>query len=171
MVINQRKVELTDKYKRIEAQIKEVLDEYEYSRQKEGYFMNRMAGKPEFLDNDAIALAAEEFAEKDREKKAKRNAEENAKQQTVKGDADNRKPIVKITKGKLGTKVRKAAGDDGGARQVLKAADIKGMEEIHWKVVYMEKDLEYLKAALEEPTSYNIMYENFELLTDKRKRA
>jgi len=70
MVFNQRRVELTDKYKRIEAQIKEVLDECEYSKIKEGYFLNRMPGKPEFWDNDAIALAAEEFAEKDRLKKA-----------------------------------------------------------------------------------------------------
>jgi hypothetical protein len=45
------------------------------------------------------------------------------------------------------------------------------MEEIHWKVVYLEKDLEYLKAALEEPNAYNILYDNFELLTDKRKRS
>ena len=92
MVFNQRRVELTDKYKRIEAQIKEVLDECEYSKIKEGYFLNRMPGKPEFWDNDAIAQAAEEFAEKDRLKKAQRNADENAKTQTVKGDSDNRKP-------------------------------------------------------------------------------
>jgi hypothetical protein len=54
---------------------------------------------------------------------------------------------------------------------VLQARDIKGMEEIHWKVVYLEKDLEFLKAALDEPTSYNVMYDSFELLTDKRKRS
>lgn len=37
--------------------------------------MNRMPGKPEFWDNDAIALAVEEFAKKEADKKAKRNAE------------------------------------------------------------------------------------------------
>ena len=29
--------------------------------------------------------------------------------------------------------------------------DIKGMEELHWKVVYMERELEELKKALEAP--------------------
>lgn len=35
----------------------------------------------------------------------------------------------------------------------------------------MEKDLETLRAALEEPQPYNILYEAFELFTDKRKRT
>lgn len=55
---NQRVIELTEKYNRIEKQLKECLSEIEFSKQKEGYFMNRMCGKPEFMDNDAIALAA-----------------------------------------------------------------------------------------------------------------
>ena len=85
-----------------------------YSKEKEGYFMNRMAGKPEFWDNDAIAKAAEEFALKDAEKKAKRNAQEQQQNTNDQGDG-KRKPYVKITKGKLGTKVRKAADDGSGA--------------------------------------------------------
>jgi len=81
IVIRQRQVELTDKYRRLENNLKEVLDEAQFTKTVngklalEGYFMNRMPGKPEFLDNDAIALAVEEFAKKEMEKKARRNAE------------------------------------------------------------------------------------------------
>ena len=49
--------------------------------------------------------------------------------------------------------------------------DIKGMEEIHWKVVYLEKELEYLKSTLESPNIYDILYNAFELHSDKRKRC
>lgn len=45
------------------------------------------------------------------------------------------------------------------------------MEEIHWKVVYLEKELEYLRASLEAPNIYDILYNAFELYTDKRKRC
>jgi len=38
--------------------------------------MNRMAGKPEFMTDESIALAAAEFARKDAEKKLRRNMEE-----------------------------------------------------------------------------------------------
>lgn len=113
-IFNQRIIELTDKYNRIEKQIRECLAEIEFSKTKEGYFMNRMCGKPEFMDNDAIALAAQEFADKEAEKKARKNADELAKQATKNTNEGARKPQIKITKGKLGTKVRKAAGGDGG---------------------------------------------------------
>lgn len=44
---------------------------------------------------------------------------------------------MKLTKGRLGTKIRKKDDDDGGAsKNVQMDRDIKGMEEIHWKVVY-----------------------------------
>jgi len=51
--------------------------------------------------------------------------------------------------------------------------DIKGMEEIHWKVVYLERDLEELKKALEVPVPniYDLLYDAFELYTDQRKRS
>lgn len=51
--------------------------------------------------------------------------------------------------------------------------DIKGMEEIHWKVVYIERELDELKRALEAPVPniYDLLYEAFELYTDQRKRA
>ena len=41
--------------------------------------MNRLPGKPEFMTDESIALAAAEFAAKDAEKKARRNAEELSK--------------------------------------------------------------------------------------------
>ena len=53
----------------------------------------------------------------------------------------------------------------------MQTRDIKGMDEIHWKVVYLEKELEYLKNALEDPNIYDILYDSFELFTDKRKRS
>lgn len=118
-IFNQRILELTEKYNRIEKQLKECLAEVEFSKQKEGYFLNRMCGKPEFMDNDAIALAAQEFADKEAEKKARKNADELAKQATKTSNEGARKPQIKITKGKLGTKTRKAAGDGGGGAQML----------------------------------------------------
>ena len=44
---------------------------------------------------------------------------------------------------------------------------------MHWKVVYMEKDLEELKKALEAavPNIYDLLYDAFELYTDQRKRT
>jgi len=48
----------------------------DFSTMQEGYFMNRMAGKPEFMTDESIALAAAEFAKKDAEKKLRRNQEE-----------------------------------------------------------------------------------------------
>jgi hypothetical protein len=46
--------------------------------------------------------------------------------------------------------------------------DIKGMEEVHWKVVYLERELEELKKALEDPNPniYELLYDAFELYTD-----
>ncbi len=124
IVIRQRQVELTDKYRRIEANLREVLDEAQFTRSKdgklvqEGYFMNRIAGKPEFWDNDAISLAVEEFAKKEADKKARRNAEQQSQVNTNNKEEGKRKPYIKITKGKLGTKMRKAADDgSGGAKQ------------------------------------------------------
>ena len=51
--------------------------------------------------------------------------------------------------------------------------DIKGMEELHWKVVYKERELEERKAALNaDPINiYDLLYDAFELYTDQRKRT
>ena len=140
---------------------------------QEGFIMNRMAGKPEFMTNDAIALAAAEFAKRDAEKKRLRNAAEQQNQTATKGDEGKRKPYLKLTKGRLGTKVRKKDDDDGATKVVQMERDIKGMEEIHWKVVYMERELEDMKKALDESpiNIYKLLYEGFELYTDQRKRT
>ena len=50
-ILNVRRNELREKLVRIETKLLEVLDESEFSRLKEGYVMNRVAGKP-FYDED-----------------------------------------------------------------------------------------------------------------------
>lgn len=69
-----------EKYRRIEMKLHETLNMRDFSTMQEGFIMNRMAGKPEFMTNDAIALAAAEFAKKDAEKKRLRNAAEQQSQ-------------------------------------------------------------------------------------------
>lgn len=77
-----------------------------------------------------------------------------------------------MTKGRLGTKIRKKDDDgDAGAKQNFAQHDIKGMEETHWKVVYLERELEEIKKALESPNIYDLLYDAFELYTDQRKRT
>jgi transcription initiation factor IIF auxiliary subunit len=171
MLVNQRKIELLDKYRRIEHNLNECLKASDFATNEEGYFMNRKAGKPQFMTDDAIALAAEEFARKDAEKKLARMKTE-AVQQTNKGEEGKRKPYLKLTKGRLGTKIRKK--DDGDVVVVQQMErDIQGMESMHWKVVYGEKTLEELQKALEAtmPNIYDLLYEAFELYTDQRKRS
>jgi hypothetical protein len=134
-----------------------------------------MAGKPEFMTDESIALAAAEFARKDAEKKLRRNMEELKNQaNNAKGEEGKRKPYLKLTKGRLGTKIRKKDDDgDMGKQNMNMERDIKGMEELHWKVVYMERELEELKKALEAPNPniYDLLYDCFELYTDQRKRT
>lgn len=56
-IIIQRKIELMEKYSKIERGVSEALKETEFSQEKnEEYFMNRIRGKPMFIDDDAIAL-------------------------------------------------------------------------------------------------------------------
>lgn len=67
----QRKIELLEKAARNEKQLKEALDETDFSQalqteknkekmimvpieSKEEYLMNRLRGKPQFVDDDAI---------------------------------------------------------------------------------------------------------------------
>jgi hypothetical protein len=50
-----------------------------------------------------------------------------------------RQPTLKITKGKLGAKTKKAdGGDDAKNAQAnkMQQRDIKGMEEMYWSVKY-----------------------------------
>lgn len=47
-------MELREKAQRIEQKLAEVLDEAEFSRFKEGYIMNRIAGKPVYEEDQSI---------------------------------------------------------------------------------------------------------------------
>jgi hypothetical protein len=171
MCVNQRKIELMEKYRRMEHSLRECLNLTDFSTNKEGYFMNRMAGKPQFMTDDAIAEAAAEFARRNAEKLAQRN-QQNEQQQQTKKEGDARKPYLKITKGRLGTKIRKKDDDVVIEKQTMER-DIKGMEDQHWKVVYMERDLDELKKSIEDvmPNIYDLLYECYDLYTDQRKRT
>jgi hypothetical protein len=50
-IINFRRMELKEKIQRIEQRINEVLDEVDFSRIKEQYIMNRIAGKPVYEED------------------------------------------------------------------------------------------------------------------------
>lgn len=56
-----RRMELKEKLQRIEAKLKESLDETEFSKFMEGYLMNRTKGKPDFSEDGSILEAAAEF--------------------------------------------------------------------------------------------------------------
>jgi hypothetical protein len=63
-------------------------------------------------------------------------------------------PTLKITKGKLGAKTKKAAdGDDLKNAQAnkLQQRDIKGMEEMYWAVKYQIDSIDEVKKRLESP--------------------
>lgn len=49
-------------------------------------------------------------------------------------------PILKITKGKLGTKLKKKDVDDdddnAADKNKMVTRDIKGMEDMHWKIIF-----------------------------------
>jgi len=50
-----------------------------------------------------------------------------------------KQPILKITKGKLGSKAKKKDHDDdpnAAANAKVSQREIKGMEEMYWKVVF-----------------------------------
>lgn len=159
----------------MEKNYKEALDELEFSISKEPYFMNRHVGKPKFTDDDSIAQAAKEFKEKDAEKKNKREKEELAKLQASRNTmSDKPKPILKITKGRLGAKTKKKDPEEEArlaAKDKIQARDIKGMEDMHWKVISLKIVLEELKTTIDENTNiFDLIYDCFELYTDTRKR-
>lgn len=54
----------------------------------------------------------------------------------------------------------------------MQARDIKGMDEMHWKVIQLEEKIDELRAKIEQPnpSPWNLLYDAFELYTDKRKR-
>lgn len=63
----------------MEAKLKEGLDEDEFSKITEEYFMNRIRNVPDYLEDQSILDAAAEFAAKDEMKKAlkKKQGEQN----------------------------------------------------------------------------------------------
>ncbi len=94
--------------------------------------------------------------------------------QNLEGDG-KMKPILTITKGKLGTKSRKRDPDEEARLAALARAgqqrDSKGMEEIHWKIVQFQRSIDDIKAGLETNNIYEVLYEPYELYRDKRKRT
>jgi len=173
MIVTQRKIELMEKYRRMENKLQECLNMKDFSHSNEGYFMNRMAGKPQFMTDASIAEAAAEFARKDAEKKLKKNQAEQQQQNTNKGEEGKRKPYLKLTKGRLGTKVRKKDDDGAGVQVQQVEREIAEMDSHHWKVVYQERELSKLQEAIEvaNPCVYDLLYDAFELYTDQRKRT
>lgn len=57
----------------MENKLKECLDEEQFSKDVENYFMNRVQGTPQYLEDSSILDAAAAYAAKDAEKKAKRD--------------------------------------------------------------------------------------------------
>lgn len=112
-----------------------IMDEADFSS-FENYIMNRVQGNPQYIDDDAIEKAAEEFKIKEEEKRRRKNDQENLMNQQ--NTQNNKKmPILKITKGKLGNKTKKRTTDeeeeDPNKGAVL-SREIKGMSEMHWRV-------------------------------------
>jgi hypothetical protein len=177
-VINFRRNELKEKLKRIEIKLYEVMDEKDFSRFKEAYIMNRVPAKPLYEDDKSIEEAAASFAAKDAEKKSKK-AQEEKKNQAAAGGAQaqqqtgKRMPTLKITKGKLGAKTKKASdGDDGksAAASKMQQRDIKGMEEMFWAVKYQLDTLDEFKRRLDTPNIWDLIYESYDLYSNPRKR-
>ena len=111
--------------------------------------MNRIAAKPAFMTNDAIAEAARIFEEeRARKEKAKQDAL-NANNMNQDANSGKLKPILVITKGKLGMKTKKRdLEEDNKDKKGSQVRDIKGMEEIHWKVVQTRRELEETKTLI-----------------------
>jgi hypothetical protein len=174
-VVQMRKIELKERFARAEKEQKEGLDEGEFSKAIENYLMNRARGKPDFVEDGSILEAAAEFAQKEEMKKA--NKKKQGEQNLNLADAsqgNKRVPILKITKGKLGTKTKKkdTDDDDGAAdKGKMQAREIKGMEEMHWRVHFTGEDPEKAREALDKgPAIFALLYEPYELFTDVRKR-
>ena len=55
----------------------------------------------------------------------------------------------------------------------MQSREIRDMEEIHFKVKQTRRGIDELRAILESPeiNVYDLLYEPFELYTNKRKRT
>jgi hypothetical protein len=89
------------------------------------------------------------------------------------GQGAKKMPILKITKGKLGVKTKKKDDEEDNSQDKTKMQmrEIKGMEEMHWKVYFKILELQKAQERLEKnPNILDLLYEPFELFTDIRKR-
>jgi len=48
--------------------------------------------------------------------------------------------------------------------------EIKGMEEMHWRVEYQKRKADEIRKVLEKPNTFDLLYEAYELYPDIRKR-
>jgi len=108
------------------------------------------------------------------DKKIRREKEEQKKllagQQQTPG---KRMPKLKITKGRLGQKLKKKGDDDDDmdkGKEKFQAREIRGMEELYWTVKQAKKTLEHMKQQYESDKIYDLFYEAQELYTEPRKR-
>ena len=143
-----------EKQARAEKSIIEALNETEFSEElrkekdkegrllpvesKEEYFMHRLRGKPSFIDDDAIMKVQLMIDAMQAAKEAER-AKKNQGLQNVNDGSAKDKPILTITKGRLGNKTQKKEENAGySAANAKQTVEIKGMEEIHWKISLLD---------------------------------
>ena len=140
------------KLERMEQKLSETVDEAEFCG-FENYIQNRVTGKPKFMTDDSIAEAARIFEETRARKLKEKNDKLNNVNLNMAGDNGKLKPILTITKGKLGNKTRKRDPDEEARLAALankgQSRDIKGMEEIHWRIVQIKRSIDDIKAGLE----------------------
>lgn len=81
-------------------------------------------------------------------------------------------PLLKITKGKLGTKTKKKDNDDEQtvSKDKMQQREIRGMEEMHWKVFHQMIDLHKTIENFDKANIFDFIYEPMELYCDVRKR-
>ena len=136
----------------MEQKLSETVDEAEFCG-FENYIQNRVNGKPKFMTDDSIAEAARIFEETRARKLKEKNDKLNNVNLNMAGDNGKLKPILTITKGKLGNKTRKRDPDEEARLAALankgQSRDIKGMEEIHWRIVQTKRSIDDIKAGLE----------------------
>lgn len=159
-IISLRRMELIEKLDRDQekdkGKILEALNEADFTAHIEDYLMNRVRGVPDYMDDESIKEAAAEYLIKEMEKKARREKQDQSAavgaQGANAGKGQARVPILKITKGKLGTKTKKKDTDDDDAARAAqgKKSDFerKEMSEMHWKIIYKLLDTEKLLLQL-----------------------
>jgi len=73
----------------------------------------------------------------------------------------------------LNIKSRKGPEVEATDKKVVNR-EVKNMDSMHWRVVFLERELDELRKKVDMPESeldiYDLLYDTFELYTDKRKR-